>query len=60
MELFENVLNFVGNYIQRNENYDSLEAKKDLYCEQQLEKALKELKSNNASGADSVKHKFLL
>ena len=44
-----------GKDIEENEkNCDTLDVKKDLFCEEELATVLKRLKNNKAPGADSV------
>ena len=57
MEHFENVLNrqtVVGKDTEENEKVcDTLNVKKDLFCEEELAVVLKELRNSKAPGADN-------
>ena len=49
-----------GKDIEENEKVcDTLDAKGDLFCEEELARVLKGLKNNKAPGADSVVKEFL-
>ena len=62
-EHFKNILNrdtVAGKDIDENGKVcDTLDVKEDLFCEEELVKALKGLKNNNAPSGDSVINKFL-
>ena len=63
VEHFENALNrdtVAGKDIDENEKVcDTLDAKEDLFSEEELVTVLKELKNNKAPGADNVINEFL-
>ena len=51
---------FVGKDLEVNEKVcDTLDVKKNLFCEKELATVLKEIKYNKASDADSVVNEFL-